>query len=152
MPINSQVYTRWAVSLATLEVKNDANFSLAFPLWSVPEGNQRVSEGKLLFMGPSQKCCRQETPCKPRGFNGWVQQPAMVAHILESQPDLMGRLVKTNTACSTSSPKGRKETRIWWILWRWPWLHGEPRARRTWQSTHGNVTRGIGGDQTVGKC
>lgn len=30
MPINSQVYTRWAVSLSTLEVKNDANFSLAF--------------------------------------------------------------------------------------------------------------------------
>lgn len=31
MPINSQVYTRWAVSLATLAVKNEAKFSLAFP-------------------------------------------------------------------------------------------------------------------------
>lgn len=91
-------------------------FPCLFTLWSVPEGNQRVCEGKFLFMGPSQKCCRQETPCKPQGFNGWVQQPAMVAHIPESQPDMTGHLVKTNTACNTSSPKGRKETQIWWIL------------------------------------
>lgn len=88
------------------------NFPLPFPYDLYLKEAKGLAKGSFSSWDASQKCCRQETPCKPQGFNGWVQQPAMVAHILESQPDTMGRLMKTNTASNTSSPKGRKESRI----------------------------------------